>query len=127
MDRLVDLITFLFQETPSNRPMRGFHYTILTFILITVVNLLAYFLSFLYGNWISIICTAVTFLVLVAEFGIPLIANLMKHDHTRNRQDSFHRHPLEMHTTVLRRFRIVGKTDQAARKQISPYQKKRNA
>ena len=127
MDRLVDLITFLFQETPSNRPMRGFHYTILTFILITVVNLAAYFLSFLYGNWISIICTALTFIVVVAIFGIPLIADVIRQSRTPNRQVSSHCHPLEEHHLVMRRFRVVGKTDQIARKQFFPYQKKRNA
>ena len=130
MDRLVDLITFLFQETRSNRPTRVFknnHYTILSFILIAVVNLAAYFLSFLYGNWISIICTALTFLVVVAVFGIPLIADVIRQSRTPNRPDSSHRHPLEEHHIVMRRFRVVGKTDQIARKQFFPYQKKRNA
>ena len=130
MDRLVDLVTSLFQETRLYHPLSGsknYIYTAIGVILMLVINLAAQFLSAFYGSWISTLCMALTVVVLAAEFAIPLIAHLINHNHTRNPRPASRRHPLEEHTVAFRRFRVVGKTDQTARKPISPYQKKRKA
>ncbi len=140
MDRLVDLLIFLVRETRINRlnAWSKYHpYSILAILLIAVVNMVAYVLAAFFGNWISIIVTGVTLLALLAALGIPLMTNLKRprrvpptssspHEQAYRHYLSHH-HPLEKRTTTCRRFRVIDKTNLAARKRHSLYQIKRSA
>jgi len=140
MDRLVDLVIFLIQETRINRfnAWSIYHpYSILGILLIAFVNVVAYILAFFFGNWLRMMVTGLTFLLLLAVFVIPVMTNLKRQRRvpptSRSPHEAVykqylsHRHPLEKRATTWRRFRVIDKSNSAARKLHIPYQNKRSA
>jgi hypothetical protein len=98
-------------------------------LLLVAINFAAYILAAFYGSWISTLCIGLIVIGLSLEFIIPLIANLTKHQHLSNLQESktrVHHHPLEMRHVSLRHFRIVRSANPASSKRFPPYQKKLN-